>query len=96
MLMQDTRPSSNLHNIGFRNLSKLGAFLTQLHFGPGLEYLHVRCSPAIFHRDVQSNNILLGDKMIAKVADFGLSKSTNSKDNVSHVSTMVKGYHWLP
>lgn len=58
-----------------------------------MEYLHVGCNPTICHRDVKSNNILLGGKMNAKVADFGLSKSiaTDSMANVSHVSTAVKG-----
>nr|CAB3489595.1 unnamed protein product [Digitaria exilis] len=40
----------------------------------GLCYLHHDCAPMIVHRDVKSNNILLGDGMEARVADFGLAK----------------------
>jgi serine/threonine protein kinase len=40
----------------------------------GLCYLHHDCAPIIVHRDVKSNNILLGDDLEAHVADFGLAK----------------------
>jgi len=40
----------------------------------GLCYLHHDCTPMIVHRDVKSNNILLGDNLEARVADFGLAK----------------------
>ncbi|KAM0861451.1 hypothetical protein ACQ4PT_045881 [Festuca glaucescens] len=44
----------------------------------GLCYLHHDCTPMIVHRDVKSNNILLGDNLEAHVADFGLAKFLRS------------------
>ena len=41
----------------------------------GLAYLHHDCLPAIVHRDVKSNNILLDEEMRPRVADFGLAKT---------------------
>ncbi|XP_049933563.1 putative leucine-rich repeat receptor-like serine/threonine-protein kinase At2g04300 [Nymphaea colorata] len=56
----------------------------------GLDYLHSGCNPGIIHRDVKSANILLNEKLEAKIADFGLSK-TDFQDGVTHVSTKVVG-----
>ncbi|KAK9670118.1 hypothetical protein RND81_13G178900 [Saponaria officinalis] len=61
----------------------------------GLAYLHHDCIPSIVHRDVKSNNILLDDEFLPRVADFGLAKALvtrcgvgprESFDAMSHVA----------
>ncbi|KAK4855892.1 hypothetical protein QYF36_012033 [Acer negundo] len=55
----------------------------------GVEYLHSLAQQSFIHRDLKPNNILIGDDMRAKVADFGLVK--NAPDGKYSVETKLAG-----
>ncbi|KAL7618475.1 hypothetical protein Lser_V15G01734 [Lactuca serriola] len=60
-----------------------------LDIAQGLNYLHTEQS--IIHRDIKSDNILLDDNLVAKIADFGLSKFGPMSQQASYLETTVAG-----
>ncbi|CAJ1929107.1 unnamed protein product [Sphenostylis stenocarpa] len=57
----------------------------------GLAYLHHDCVPAIVHRDVKSNNILLDHEFLPRVADFGLAKTLQRETTQAAAMSRVAG-----
>ncbi|KAL1537837.1 Serine/threonine-protein kinase hsl1 [Salvia divinorum] len=66
-------------------------FKIALDAADGLSYLHHDCAPAIVHRDIKSNNILLDSEFGALVADFGVAKMVDVDAKGTHSMSVIAG-----
>ncbi|GJN38666.1 hypothetical protein PR202_gb27731 [Eleusine coracana subsp. coracana] len=62
----------------------------------GLHYLHNECqtNSSLIHLDIKPDNVLLGENMVAKIADFGLAKLFDNKKSQTFATSLVgsQGY----
>ncbi|RCV08838.1 hypothetical protein SETIT_1G359100v2 [Setaria italica] len=93
MLVYEFVSSGTLYHYIHKDLKADKTFDTRLRIAAesaeALAYMHSSASPPILHGDVKTANILLDDKLTAKVSDFGASKLAPTDE--AEIATLVQG-----
>ncbi|TKW19235.1 hypothetical protein SEVIR_4G007400v4 [Setaria viridis] len=93
MLVYEFVSSGTLYHYIHKDLTVDKTFDTRLRIAAesaeALAYMHSSASPPILHGDVKTANILLDDKLTAKVSDFGTSKLAPTDE--AEIATLVQG-----
>ncbi|KAF1317269.1 Tkl/drk protein kinase, partial [Globisporangium splendens] len=83
-------PSGDLQNYLKKNRDLLSWARDKIHMALGiaraLEYIHGR-TPPLIHRDVKSKNVLLTERLDAKLIDFGVSRNFELASMTAGVGT---------
>ncbi|KAJ0911377.1 putative protein kinase RLK-Pelle-LysM family [Helianthus annuus] len=86
--------SEHLHDPllkGHQPLSWIARAQIALDAAKGIEYIHDHTKERYVHRDIKTSNILLDDRLRAKVADFGLAKLVGRTNDDDFVATRLVG-----
>ncbi|PVH65907.1 hypothetical protein PAHAL_1G102300 [Panicum hallii] len=90
MLVFEFMPRGSLGDILFKSERPSWSWRAEAALGiaRGLEYLHYGCTSQIIHCDIKPDNILLDDKCVPKITDFGIARLLNGnkvKQTITHV-----------
>ncbi|KAL8208250.1 hypothetical protein R6Q57_007662 [Mikania cordata] len=86
--------SEHLHDPllkGHQPLSWTARTQIALDAAKGIEYIHDHTKERYVHRDIKTSNILLDNRLRAKVADFGLAKLVGRTNDDDFVATRLVG-----
>ncbi|KAK7307238.1 hypothetical protein VNO77_40120 [Canavalia gladiata] len=86
--------SGHLHDPllkGHQPLSWCARIQIALDAAKGIEYIHDYTKSRYVHRDIKTSNILLDEKLRAKVADFGLAKLVERTNDEEFLATRLVG-----
>ncbi|KAH6783165.1 hypothetical protein C2S52_008124 [Perilla frutescens var. hirtella] len=94
-LVYDFMPNGSLekyifHKEKMNSLNWNNKFDIAVGVAQGIKYLHQGCDVQILHFDIKPHNILLDDKFIPKISDFGLAKIFSTEKNTVTL-TAVRG-----